>query len=307
MAMVGSRDMIRRDFLLVVLVMFIWGVNFSMIRLGVSEVNPLLATAARFTLAIVPMILFIRRPEVKWRYLMAYGVTFGVGVWGMASWSITMGLSSGMSSVLLQTNVLFGVLVGVFLYKESITMAKSLGLGLAFMGLLTSIFSTNGNVTLAGLVLILISAVSWTLIGVIVKTAKVKQAFAFNLWGMLFAPLPLVLLAVLINGVDVLDDAVALWRWDTTYAVLFQAYPTTLFGYWIWNKMLLKYPFSTVAPLTLLTPVFALISGYFAFSERLSLSQLCACGLFLAGIMLVVINPSMPKWLTERRPAPNQP
>jgi O-acetylserine/cysteine efflux transporter len=299
--------MIRRDFLLVVLVMFIWGVNFSMIRLGVSEVNPLIATAARFSLAIVPMIFFVRRPDVKWRYLVAYGVTFGVGVWGMASWSITMGLSSGMSSVLLQTNVLFGVLVGVFLYKDSITAAKSLGLALAFIGLLTSIIATNGNVTFAGLVLILIAAVSWTSIGVIVKTAQVKQAFAFNLWGMLFAPVPLLLLSVLVNGVDVIGETIEVWSWNVTYAVLFQAYPTTLFGYWVWNKMLLKYPFSTVAPLTLLTPVFALVSGYLAFSERLSSAQLCSCVLFLVGIMLVVINPVMPKWLTERRVAPEQP
>ncbi|MEF1174553.1 EamA family transporter, partial [Vibrio sinaloensis] len=96
--------MTRNDLLLAIFVMAIWGVNFSMIKMGITDVHPLLATAARFTIAVIPAIFFIRRPSVKWRYLMSYGVVFGVGIWGMASWSITAGLSSGMSSVLLSSN-----------------------------------------------------------------------------------------------------------------------------------------------------------------------------------------------------------
>ncbi|BDU46163.1 hypothetical protein TUMSATVNIG3_49610 [Vibrio nigripulchritudo] len=87
----------KNDLLLATLVMAIWGFNFSMIKMGITDVHPLLATAARFTLAVIPAIFFIRRPNVEWCYLAGYGVVFGVGVWGMASWSITAGLSSGMS------------------------------------------------------------------------------------------------------------------------------------------------------------------------------------------------------------------
>jgi O-acetylserine/cysteine efflux transporter len=272
--------------------MIIWGFNFVMIKLAVSEVNPLLMTAARFTLAALPIVFFVRKPNVQWRYLVSYGVVFGVGIWGMVSWSITAGMSSGMTSVLLQSNVLISMAVGVFIMKEQLTKRKLLGAAIATCALLISILFTNGNVTGFGLVLVAISAASWTLLGVIVKASKTVNPFAFNVWGMLFTPLPLVVLAIGLHGEDVISQSIMLWNWNTSIAVVFQAYPTTLFGYWIWNKMLIKYPLSTVAPLTLLVPVFGLISGYLVYGEMLSLAQVIACSLFLLGINLIVRKPN---------------
>lgn len=278
----------RNDLLLAIAVMAIWGFNFSMIKMGVTNVHPLLATAARFALAVIPAIFFIARPNVQWRYLVSYGLVFGVGIWGMASWSITAGLSSGISSVLLSTNVIIGMIVGVWVFKEQASTRKITGAVLAMVALLVLVMSTTGNVTLAGVVLIMIAACSWTLMGVIVKASKTTQAFAFNVWGMLFAPIPLVLFATALHGEQILWSALDNWDWSTTVAVLFQAYPTTLFGYWVWNRTLIKYPLSTAAPLTLLVPVFALISGYFMYDEVLSVAQVVASGLFLVGIGLIV-------------------
>lgn len=278
----------RNDLLLAIAVMAIWGFNFSMIKMGVTNVHPLLATAARFALAVMPAIFFIARPNVQWRYLVSYGLVFGVGIWGMASWSITAGLSSGISSVLLSTNVIIGMIVGVWVFKEQASTRKITGAVLAMVALLVLVMSTTGNVTLAGVVLIMIAACSWTLMGVIVKASKTTQAFAFNVWGMLFAPIPLVLFATALHGEQILWSSLDNWDWSTTVAVLFQAYPTTLFGYWVWNRTLIKYPLSTAAPLTLLVPVFALISGYFMYDEVLSVAQVVASGLFLVGIGLIV-------------------
>ncbi|PMJ91734.1 EamA family transporter [Vibrio sp. 10N.261.55.A7] len=289
----------RTDLLLSITVMIIWGFNFSMIKLGVSDVNPLVSTAARFAIAALPVVFFIPKPDVAWRYVIGYGLFFGVGVWGMASWSITAGLSSGMSAVLLQTNVLIGIAVGVLILKESLPTRKLIGALIAAVALIISISFTNGNITGFGLFLVSISALSWTAFGLIVKASKTKNAFVFNVWGMLVAPLPLLLLAVFIHGDHVLLESIQQWTWNTTFAVVFQAYPTTLFGYWVWNKMLIRYPMSTVAPLTLLVPVFALISGYFIFDEVLSTPQVIACSLFLVGIGLIVRPPKTSPSLTN--------
>ncbi|EPR7547062.1 EamA family transporter [Vibrio fluvialis] len=277
-----------RDLLLIISVMAIWGFNFSMIKLGVSEMDPLLIAAARFFCATFPIIFFVRRPNVQWRYLMAYGLVFGTGIWGMASCSITFGLSSGMASVLLQTDVLTTVLVGVLLYKEVISARMAAGIVLSVVGLVVSIIYTNGNVTLAGVVFIMISAICWPLAGVIVRKSGTRSAFAFNIWGMLFAPLPLVALSVGMNGWDVLSTTYQQWNSNAWISVLFQAYPTTVFGYWVWNKMVLKYPMSQLAPMTLLVSVFALLSGYAIYDEQLSLAQWVSCSTFLLGIGLVL-------------------
>nr|WP_017069829.1 EamA family transporter [Vibrio crassostreae] len=206
----------------------------------------------------------------------------------MASWSITAGLSSGLSSVLLSTNVLIGMAVGVWVFKESASVRKLLGAMLAMCALAVLVSAATGNVTVNGVILIMIAACSWTLMGVIVKASKTTQAFAFNVWGMLFAPVPLVLFSVMLHGDQIIWQGIEQWDWNTTIAVLFQAYPTTLFGYWVWNKLLIQYPLSTTAPLTLLVPIFALISGYFMYDEVLSVAQVVASILFLVGIGLIV-------------------
>ncbi|EKO3917719.1 EamA family transporter [Vibrio fluvialis] len=290
-----------RDLLLIISVMAIWGFNFSMIKLGVSEMDPLLIAAARFFCATFPIIFFVRKPNVQWRYLMAYGLVFGTGIWGMASCSITFGLSSGMASVLLQTDVLTTVLVGVLLYKEVISARMAAGIVVSVVGLVVSIIYTNGNVTLAGVVFIMISAICWPLAGVIVRKSGTRSAFAFNIWGMLFAPLPLVALSVGMNGWDVLSTTYQQWNSNAWISVLFQAYPTTVFGYWVWNKMVLKYPMSQLAPMTLLVSVFALLSGYAIYDEQLSLAQWVSCSTFLLGIGLVLYPQSKKQPAFEKR------
>ncbi|EKO3561660.1 MULTISPECIES: EamA family transporter [Vibrio] len=290
-----------RDLLLIISVMAIWGFNFSMIKLGVSEMDPLLIAAARFFCATFPIIFFVRKPNVQWRYLMAYGLVFGTGIWGMASCSITFGLSSGMASVLLQTDVLTTVLVGVLLYKEVISARMAAGIVVSVVGLVVSIIYTNGNVTLAGVVFIMISAICWPLAGVIVRKSGTRSAFAFNIWGMLFAPLPLVALSVGMNGWDVLSTTYQQWNSNAWISVLFQAYPTTVFGYWVWNKMVLKYPMSQLAPMTLLVSVFALLSGYAIYDEQLSLAQWVSCSTFLLGIGLVLYPQNKKQPAFEKR------
>lgn len=290
-----------RDLLLIISVMAIWGFNFSMIKLGVNEMDPLLIAAARFFCATFPIIFFVRKPNVQWRYLMAYGLVFGTGIWGMASCSITFGLSSGMASVLLQTDVLTTVLVGVLLYKEVISARMAAGIVVSVVGLVVSIIYTNGNVTLAGVVFIMISAICWPLAGVIVRKSGTRSAFAFNIWGMLFAPLPLVALSVGMNGWDVLSTTYQQWNSNAWISVLFQAYPTTVFGYWVWNKMVLKYPMSQLAPMTLLVSVFALLSGYAIYDEQLSLAQWVSCSTFLLGIGLVLYPQSKKQPTFEKR------
>ena len=53
-----------RAFLLALLVTFIWGVNFVVIRLSVEGAPPLLVAALRFALAALPAVFFLKRPAV---------------------------------------------------------------------------------------------------------------------------------------------------------------------------------------------------------------------------------------------------
>lgn len=291
----------NRDLLLGILVMIVWGLNFSVIKLGVNEIDPLLLTALRFSLAVIPAVFFVKRPQVKWRYLMGYGLTFAIGVWGMGSWSIQAGLSAGMASVLLQMNVVISLFVGYFLFKETVTHIKIIGSVIAVLGLALSVSVTDGSVTSAGLLLILIAALSWSVTSIIVKKACTKQIFAFSIWGMLFAPLPLFILAYLQSDHDQLLSLNVLMNRSVIFSVLFQAYPVTLFGYWVWNRLLVKYPLSTVAPLTFLVPIFGLLGSAIFYQEQIGFVKAIACLLIIAGLIIGLIKPAaLKRYFNER-------
>ncbi|MFT2098113.1 EamA family transporter [Marinomonas sp. 2405UD66-6] len=278
--------MTLRDLGLLFALMALWGFNFSVIKLGVNEIDPFLLTALRFSFAVFPLIFFIKKPDVPWRYLMAYGVSFGVGVWGMTTLSIGAGLSSGMASLLLDMSAVSGVFVGWYFLNEKITRNKLLGTVLALLGLVLIIYSEGGAVTAKGLALVLAASVFWSVNGLIVKRANTTSIFAFNIWGMLFAPLSLLLLAVFFHGSEILTNLPSQFTEWALFSVLFQAYPTTLLGYWFWNKMIMKYSISSVAPMTLLVPVFGILGGAVFYDEVVGVNQVVATVLILAGLFI---------------------
>ena len=275
-----------KDLLLGLSIMCLWGFNFSVIKLGADQINPILLTTLRFTFAVLPVIFFIKRPQVKLRYLMGYGITFGVGVWGMMTSAITLGVSAGMAGVLMDLSLIASLLIGWLVLKEKISPRQTLGAGLILLGAVVSLSLEDGSVPLAGLMLILIGALSWAVIGLIVKLANTQQVFAFSVWGMLFAPLPLATLALITYGPEVFIALPEQMNGSVWFSILFQAYPTTLLGYWLWNRLITQYPLSTVAPLTMLTPVFGLLGSMIFHGEVIDNTKLLACALILVGFLI---------------------
>jgi len=280
----------KNDLILGILVMIVWGLNFSVIKLGVNEIDPLLLTAFRFTLATLTAIFFVKKPDVSWCYLIVYGWLFAIGIWGMATWSIQAGLSAGMASVLLQMNVVFGLFLGYFLLKEPLPLNKVIGSGIALAGLLLSLTVTDGSVTQLGLMLVLCAAISWSLASITIKKAGTKQVFAFSLWAMAFAPIPLFLIVYLQSGSDAFVQLSTQLNVRVIFSVLFQAYPVTLLGYWIWNRLLVTYPLTTVAPLTLLVPIFGLLGGVLFYQEEVGMIKLIASVCVISGILIGFVN-----------------
>lgn len=274
------------DLLLGLSIMCLWGFNFSVIKLGADQINPILLTTLRFTFAVLPVIFFIKRPQVKLRYLMGYGITFGVGVWGMMTSAITLGVSAGMAGVLMDLSLIASLMIGWLVLKEKISPRQILGAGLILLGAVVSLSIQDGSVPLVGLLLVLIGALSWAVIGLIVKLANTQQVFAFSVWGMLFAPLPLATLALVTYGPEVFIALPEQMNGSVWFSVLFQAYPTTLLGYWLWNRLITQYPLSTVAPLTMLTPVFGLLGSMIFHGEVIDNTKLLACALILVGFLI---------------------
>ena len=67
-----------RHMLLALAVVFVWGTNFVVIKIGLEELPPLLFAALRFTFVMLPAIFFIKKPEIGWGNLAAFGIFAGL-------------------------------------------------------------------------------------------------------------------------------------------------------------------------------------------------------------------------------------
>lgn len=273
-----------RHIALAILVTAIWGANFSVIKIGLQSVDPFILAGIRFLLCALPAVFFIKKPDTPWRFLVAYGLLFGVGLWGVVNLGISAGVSAGIASLVLQFSAFFTILLGSVVFREAISKYQYTGIAIALMGLLSIIPIRDGTVTLVGLGCVILGALSWSVSNIIIKKTGTKDVLAFLVWSSLFSPLPLFAISYGIHGstgyamLSSQLDAAAI------FSILFQAYPTTLFGYWIWNSLLKKYPVSTVAPLSLLVPIFGMLGSSMIFHETLSTLKVTAIIFIVSGL-----------------------
>ena len=276
----------RNDLFLAIFVAFIWGVNFSVIKLGLLTLDPFILSGMRFLLCALPLVLFIKKPDIHIKYIISYGLLFGVGLWGIVSLGIHFGISAGMASLVLQMSVFFTIILSSLILNEHIDISKKLAFLVALLGLTLIISVTDGSVTTIGLMLVLIGAMSMSFTNIIIKKARTKNLFSFMVWASLFSPIPLFVLAYLTQGEIVFIDFFENLNDTAIFSILFQVYPTTLLGYWIWNKLLHKYPVSSVAPLSLLVPIFGLAGSYFIFDEMIGLIKILASMLIILALLV---------------------
>lgn len=247
-----------RHLFLAVLVTAVWGFNFPITKLGLAAIDPLLLTAIRFTLAALPWVFFIRRPQVGLHWLAGYGLIFGVAMWALINLGIELGVPPGSAALLIQFSAFFTLGWGVLLFRESLSLPQVAGLLLAVAGLLGILVTSPAGDTRLGLALVLVSALAWSIGNVIIKLSRVREVFAFVVWASLFAPLPLFLLGWLTHGAAPYVRLAAQLDRAAVFSLLFQVYAATHFCYWGWNLLLREYPVSRVAPLSLLIPVFGI-------------------------------------------------
>jgi O-acetylserine/cysteine efflux transporter len=309
--MSGTPALSRGDLARALCVVLVWGLNFVVMKLGLQGLSPMLLGALRFAAASLPLLLFVARPALPWRYLAAYGLAQGVGQFGLLFLGLQLGMTAGMASVVMQTQAFFTLLLAGPLLGERARRDQWLGLAVALAGLLviaTAHGDGPGQMTLAGFILTLSAAFMWAASNVVVRFA-VRAApgydpFGFIVWSSLVPVLPFLLLALAMDGPAQVLRQVGGLDLRALLAVLFLAWFATLLAYTLWTRLLQRHPAGRVVPFSLLVPVVGLAAAALAFGERPSPAQWLGTAAVLAGL---VINQGMAgrlrSWWKRRRPA----
>jgi len=283
-----------RDFVLILLVVALWGFSFVPIKIGLREVPPFLLAALRFLFAAVPLIFFVRAPRMPPAVVIAYGVAIGVCQFGLLFLGMKLGMPAGLSSLVIQLQVFFTIGFGIAFLGDRLHAQNVVGAVIATLGvavLAAHKLREGATGTLVGLLLVVVAALAWGAGNVVAKHAAKRHGadmFALVVWSSLVPPLPLALLSWLFEGgaaafAAVRDASMMMWA-----CVVFLAYGATLFGFASWARLLHRYPTALIAPFGLLIPVSGLASGWLFLGEALAPLQAAGVALVLVGLVVNV-------------------
>jgi O-acetylserine/cysteine efflux transporter len=281
-----------RDIALAFGVVLIWGLNFVAIKWGVDEISPFLLTALRYLGCALPAVFFIRKPQVGWPVLIAYGLTVGVLQFGFLFTAMRLGMPAGLASLVMQMQVFFTMGLAVALLGDRPTPLQLVGAAIALVGLGTIGAEHIGGAVLVPLLLTLVAAFFWAISNIVTKRAGKIDMLAFVVWGSLVPPLPMLALSLLVEGPQALTGLLTVSP-QAIFSVLFIAYGSTLMGYGAWAVLLGRHPASLIAPFSLLVPVVGFAAAFIFLGEQVSGLEIAGSVLIFAGLLLNVFGPRL--------------
>jgi len=275
-----------RHIMLALLVVAIWGFNFVVIKVGLKEIPPILLCALRFFLAAFPAVFFIRRPAVPFHKVIIFGLVMFVLQFTLLFSGMHAGTTAGLASLVLQVHVFFTVALAVVFLAEQPSVWQIIGALTSFSGIGLVAANTGGEISALGLVLIVAAAASWGVGNLLSKKLGKVDMLALVVWGSLVAWPPLLLLSCFLEQGSWSLAGISHLSWPAIGAVGYLVYPATLLGFAAWNWLLSHYPAATVAPFTLLVPVFGFTSSALVLGEPLYPWKAAAAVLIVAGLCI---------------------
>lgn len=282
---------------LLVLTMVLWGVNFPVLKVALSALDPAVVNAVRLTLsAVVLGVLYARRQEGAFfePIRTVPGQVVGLGLLGFFAFPVVFLLgveatTAGTAALIMASAPLWTAVVGRLLGIEEIPGRAWAGLGLAAVG--TAVVVAAGTeavalsgATLTGNALVALAAVLWGSYTTLNRRALQETTpLALTFFGVVVALVPLWLVAAPAAGtVDWGGLSTSVWG-----AVAFAGVFGTGLGFVWWAAGVKAVGPSRTSVYNNGVPIVALAVGVFALSEPIGIVQLAGAALTLGGVTVV--------------------
>ncbi len=275
---------------LLVLLVFIWGISWSIYKAALDFTPPILFAGARSLIGglLLALVLLPVWKRIKWRgNWTSYAISAllnAVLFYGLQTAGLNY-LPGGLFSVLVYFQpVLIGIFAWIWL-GEKMTAFKITGLLLGFLGILViSADSLSGTLSVTGIILGLFAALSWALGVIYVKkvSSRVDSMWMVALQFIIGGTVLVVAGSFTENWADI--------TWNTTY--LFGLGFGSTFGipiaFVIYFHLMNNGEASKVAAFTFLVPLIAVLTGTVFLHEAVTATL--AIGLILIVLSIYLVN-----------------
>lgn len=279
-----------RHILLAVSVAVMWGVNFLAIDASLKQFPPYFLVALRFALLAVPALLFVPRPRVRWRWIIAYGVGFGTLQFLFLYWGMAIGMPPGLASLVLQASAPFTLLLGGLLLRERVSRVQVVGILVAVAGLALVGWYRAETAAIVPFLLTLAGALGWALGNLANKQAHTTEPFRLAMWMCVVPPLPMLILSLLVEGPhEIVASFAGLGTATGAWAIAGLAYTViigTVAGSGVWSWLMSRHSAGVVAPFSLLVPVVGMTTAWWVLGDAPAVPEVMGGVLLVGGVLL---------------------
>lgn len=280
-----------RDFNLLFLCCFVWGLNIVITRWVVFDaaVPPLFFAGVRFLGVAVLLIPFLRPvpKDIKALFLISFFV--GAGHFALMFLGLANAEASSVS-VVVQLGVPFATLMSMAFLGEKVGWRRGLGIILAFTGVLLIAVDPSSFTVSIGLLYITASAFIGAVGTVLMKRMSPISMLQIQAWIGLFSFAPLLAISALFERGQVESFVVGgLWVWAAT---AFAVIGVSIFGHGVFYYLIKRYDVSLVSPLTLMTPVWGIVLSVILLNEAITPQLILGSVISLGGVFIIAVRPN---------------
>ncbi|UYZ23852.1 DMT family transporter [Mesobacillus jeotgali] len=269
---------------LVVVTTFLMGSSFTVGKIGLNYVSPLLLVGLRFTIAGLVMAVLVRKsgkPEklADWGRIFTIGLMQTAGVMGCIFLSLRT-ITAGESSILTFTNPLMVVMMGTVFLGIRYRLLQWIGAFVGFIGVFITLgFHLQLTVgTLFGLG----AAVFWSIGTILIK----QWGSRFNVWvltayQMLFGGIALLLMGLTLESPKLMINPVSIT------VILWLAIMASIVQFAIWFYLINQGDPGKTSAFLFLAPFFGVLTGWVLLDEVVEWYVYAGGALIFIGIFLV--------------------
>jgi O-acetylserine/cysteine efflux transporter len=277
-----------RDIALMLMIQLIWGVNFVVVKMGLDHIQPLFFVALRFSIAALVLLPVAGLPRAHLKRVIPLSITLGVMHFTLIFTGMHY-LDSATTAIAVQLQVPFAAILAAIFFKETLHWRRITGMVIAFAGIVLIAGQPKFLAHPWPLISVITAALVWSIANVQVKMlGDDVDAVHLNGWIALLAAPQLLIISWVLEGNQWGNLMSA--GWGGLFALAYQSMLVAAFSYWVWYKLMRKYPVNKVMPFMLLQPMIGAAAGAVFRGEEIT-GRMALGGLaILIGVAIIIIR-----------------
>ena len=287
-------DATRARFMLALLGLT-WGINWPVIKIGLSGFSPWGFRLFGFTVGALTLMAVVKLAGrsravpsgMAWVHLFMSSL-LNVVAFGVFSTFAMLTASTGRVAVVSYSFPVWACLLAWLVLGERLNRNAILGLALCLGGLIVLVYPVIGSHALVGLALALASAITWAIGTIYLKLFKIPgDAIATTAWQIAIAAVIILACTLVFEGIPAFGPVPT----AALVAVIFNGVVGSAISYLLWYHIVGHLSAATAALGSLAAPAIGVVTSMFMLGEVPTTMDVIGFGLIFAAAMSVILQP----------------